>query len=727
RLLVSLRALARLRKCSVWVDDLHHAGLAAAAEESQLAALEERDATPGSRQCPVRCSERYSAPLRRLLRVGAWLRSEAGAEAVVVVSEEAETGDARGENETDGKMAPMSPPPPQPHSPATPPDDVAALLASLDAGASKTNDIEDLLDQLDLGGSTPLPANDDFGIESLLAELDVEGSGAAASAAASGRPDAAISTSLLSPGAALERYFGSSAAVMEALAARRTDGAPARGPLAAAYASHFSPAALEAGLERGSLFRGPASVWRSVGGEWLGTVKVCMGDDEHVEVGIAGRERLNRALHGDTVVVQLLPARGEGPGDGRGVLEAESGPAAELLGVGLVGGDADGVGEGTSSSQTASSASPSSTKLQGRVVGVLRRATEVFAACLTAEQESALEGASESLAMRTLRCIPSNRRLPLFALSTRRAGTLVGARFALRFADWDASSELPVAVLAKVLGPRLDLETETRALLLECGLGSDGAGDVAESLDAAKEAEAELALLAEQVDEDAKTSEESASGGRRTPIPQTIPAPSSIRLSPEDLAQRRDLRDSTLIFSVDPPGCTDVDDAMSLREVRDASGALLLEVGVHIADVCAWVREGGSLDRAAAQKGTTIYLPGRRLDMFPGLLSEDVCSLRQGRTRRAVSVLWRLHPHDLRVKELWMGRTLLRSAAQLEYGHAQEMLDDPRGGADRVKAALSDAGSESPAPTLAQLRGASAALGTLKRLADARRAARLER
>lgn len=66
----------------------------------------------------------------------------------------------------------------------------------------------------------------------------------------------------------------------------------------------------------------------------------------------------------------------------------------------------------------------------------------------------------------------------------------------------------------------------------------------------------------------------------------------------------------------------------------------------------------------AQARGTTVYLVDRRLDMLPSLLSEQLCSLRSGLDRLAVSVIWTLDP-DLAVKEVWFGRTVIRYRPQL--------------------------------------------------------------
>lgn len=69
--------------------------------------------------------------------------------------------------------------------------------------------------------------------------------------------------------------------------------------------------------------------------------------------------------------------------------------------------------------------------------------------------------------------------------------------------------------------------------------------------------------------------------------------------------------------------------------------------------------QGGFLDGEGYARGTTVYLQDRRLDMLPALLSEQLCSLRAGHDRCAVSVLWTLNA-DRTVDSLWFGRSIIR-------------------------------------------------------------------
>lgn len=75
------------------------------------------------------------------------------------------------------------------------------------------------------------------------------------------------------------------------------------------------------------------------------------------------------------------------------------------------------------------------------------------------------------------------------------------------------------------------------------------------------------------------------------------------------------------ICSVDPPGCTDIDDALHARVLPNGR----LEIGVHIADVSFFIRPGNALDKEAALRATTVYLVDKRIDMVPELLSSNLC------------------------------------------------------------------------------------------------------
>ena len=126
------------------------------------------------------------------------------------------------------------------------------------------------------------------------------------------------------------------------------------------------------------------------------------------------------------------------------------------------------------------------------------------------------------------------------------------------------------------------------------------------------------------------------------------------------------------ICSVDPVGCTDIDDALHCIEKEDGT----FEVGVHIADVTHFIKPGTAIDREASLRSTSVYLCGRRIDMIPDLLSSNLCSLRGGELRYAFSVIWQLD-EEAKVLSTQYFKSLIQSKAALTYQRAQEMIDDP--------------------------------------------------
>ncbi len=149
-------------------------------------------------------------------------------------------------------------------------------------------------------------------------------------------------------------------------------------------------------------------------------------------------------------------------------------------------------------------------------------------------------------------------------------------------------------------------------------------------------------------------------GVRRAPAP----------LPPEpawDEPERVDLRELHAL-TIDPDTAKDFDDALSLR--REGDG---LRVWVHIADVSAYVPPGSPLDRDAAERAFSTYIPGTVEPMLPSELSDDRCSLRPDVERRCLTVEVPFDG-DLRAGEPLFYRSLIRSRARLTYGQAEAIL-----------------------------------------------------
>ncbi len=111
------------------------------------------------------------------------------------------------------------------------------------------------------------------------------------------------------------------------------------------------------------------------------------------------------------------------------------------------------------------------------------------------------------------------------------------------------------------------------------------------------------------------------------------------RFDESDLSRRLDLTHETII-TIDPVDARDFDDAISLT--KNEAGHWVL--GVHIADVAHFVKAGGTLDREAKNRGTSVYLPTQVLPMLPEVISNGLASLQQGRVRYANSAFIEFTP-----------------------------------------------------------------------------------
>lgn len=133
------------------------------------------------------------------------------------------------------------------------------------------------------------------------------------------------------------------------------------------------------------------------------------------------------------------------------------------------------------------------------------------------------------------------------------------------------------------------------------------------------------------------------------------------------VARREDLRGLQSI-TIDGADAKDLDDAVSLS--RLACGNWLL--GVHIADVSAYVAEGTPLDKEAYKRGTSIYLPDRVLPMFPPAISNGVCSLNAGEDKLTLSCMMEISPEG-RVLCYRIAETVIRTAHRMTYEDVNAM------------------------------------------------------
>ena len=132
---------------------------------------------------------------------------------------------------------------------------------------------------------------------------------------------------------------------------------------------------------------------------------------------------------------------------------------------------------------------------------------------------------------------------------------------------------------------------------------------------------------------------------------------------------REDLRDQ-FIVTIDPDDARDFDDAINVEKI-DNTGVWRL--GVHIADVSAYVTPDSALDREARRRGNSVYLPDRVIPMLPERLSNGVCSLNPDVDRLTHSVFIEFDKNG-RAKNAGFARSVIRSAKRLTYKEAYAIL-----------------------------------------------------
>ncbi|HSW31659.1 MAG TPA: ribonuclease R [Longimicrobiales bacterium] len=150
----------------------------------------------------------------------------------------------------------------------------------------------------------------------------------------------------------------------------------------------------------------------------------------------------------------------------------------------------------------------------------------------------------------------------------------------------------------------------------------------------------------------------------------TVAAEASAQEGMKDQGADRVDRTDLLVVTVDPADAKDHDDALSVEPLADGRW----EVGIHIADVGHFVPEGGPVDEEARSRGTSVYLVDRVIPMLPERLSGDICSLREGVERLAVSAFLTVDAAGA-VHAQRFQRTRIRSRRRLSYEQVQEMLD----------------------------------------------------
>ena len=397
------------------------------------------------------------------------------------------------------------------------------------------------------------------------------------------------------------------------------------------YPEHYSMSKMNTGIRDGSLHQGTFNV--SNYNYLEASVHVAAFDKPLI---ILGRDNSNRAIHGDIVVVEVLP-RAQWKAPSSKILDEEALNRNENA-------EEEDSEEAIVNEQERRVLQEEVRKAHGkstegkaqptaRVVGVLKKNWRQYVGHV--DRNSASVGAG-GRKQQTLFLRPMDKRIPKIRIRTRQASELLGKRILVTIDSWDRDSRYPVGHFVRSLGDLESQGAETEALLLEYDV-------------------------------------------QYRPFPKAVldclPAEGHDWKVPADTNDpgwqgRKDLRDF-LVCSIDPVGCQDIDDALHARPLPNSN----LEVGVHIADVSHFVKPDNAMDTEASVRGTTVYLVDKRIDMLPTLLGTDLCSLKPYVERFAFSTLWEV-TKDADVVNVTFTKSVIKSREAFSYEQAQARIDN---------------------------------------------------
>lgn len=272
------------------------------------------------------------------------------------------------------------------------------------------------------------------------------------------------------------------------------------------------------------------------------------------------------------------------------------------------------------------------TQQTGEVVEILERAKMSFVGTLEKEGEAYY-------------LVPQDNRVyvDIFIPTSNVPADAQGKKALVTITHWSDPKKNPSGEIIEIIGPAGDNETEIRSIVLDKGLKLE---------------------LPEEIEREAHTIKAGAGA-----------------LITKEIKKRRDLR-TTTTFTIDPADAKDFDDALSVRELENGD----IEIGVHIADVSAYVKPHMAIDEEARRRATSIYLVDRVIPMLPEVLSNDLCSLNQGEDKLTFSAIFTFPAEafsnpkkPVEPASEWFGRTIINSNKRFTYEEAQGVIDAKSG------------------------------------------------
>jgi ribonuclease R len=258
---------------------------------------------------------------------------------------------------------------------------------------------------------------------------------------------------------------------------------------------------------------------------------------------------------------------------------------------------------------------------EGQVLDVLQRGHDTFVGKLEVSKDYAFLQVDNRLLVNDI-----------FIPKDNLKGGKTGDKAIVRITEWSKRDRNPVGEVVEILGSAGDNNAEMNAILVEFG----------------------LPYSYPQVVEEAANQ-----------ISDEIPA--------DEIARRIDFR-GVPTFTTDPADAKDFDDALSIRKLEDGKW----EVGVHIADVTHYVKEGDIINEEAFKRATSIYLVDRTIPMLPERLCNVICSLRPDEDKCCYSVIFKMDD-DANVLKYQIAHTVIRSNRRFAYEEAQQVIETKEG------------------------------------------------
>ena len=229
---------------------------------------------------------------------------------------------------------------------------------------------------------------------------------------------------------------------------------------------------------------------------------------------------------------------------------------------------------------------------------------------------------------------PDNSRVgtDFYIPTDKLNGAKNGDKVLVRVLDWPKRAKSPFAEVSKIIGRAGEHHAEIHAILAEYGL----------PYEFPKSVEAYVSTISEEISE-------------------------------KEIKNRRDMR-KVLTFTIDPHDAKDFDDALSIEQISEDEW----EIGIHIADVSHYVKEGTVLNDEAYERATSVYLVDRVVPMLPEKLSNKVCSLRPHEEKLCFSAVFKMN-RKAEILEEWFGRTVIYSDHRFTYEDAQQVIEQKKG------------------------------------------------